>query len=83
MKSDSAALKSSNGIFLDNNSNLQTEVTSMKSHNSVLQGQNVTISNELQTFVTANEAMRAQLDRRARVFDQVRRNEESIMYSSE
>ena len=69
MRNQKEVSNHSNLVFLDNNSNLHTEVSTLKGHNSVLNGQNTSISNELQSFVQANEAMRVQLDRRAIVFD--------------
>jgi len=81
MKNEVEALKSSNGVFLDQNSNLQAQVTTLKGHHGVVGAQNATISCELKAFVDANEAMRVQLDRRARVLDHCRRNEESIAVS--
>lgn len=54
----------------------------MRSHTNVVNGQNSSLGNELSSFISANEAMRIQLDRRAHIYEMAKRNEESIHVSA-
>lgn len=74
--------RSVNATSLDNNSNMQAEMEGVSNHISVMSNQNKALSVELDQFAAANEAMRAQLDRRHRVAEVMERNDHTIAHST-
>ena len=50
--------KHANANSIDVNSNLQTQVSSLNNHISVVTGQNAELTRELTAFADANEALR-------------------------
>ena len=65
----------------DLNSQLQAEIDALGNHIRVLQRQNQDLSNELDDFVNANEAIRTRLDRRNRVEGLRSKNEAQLQSS--
>ena len=57
----------SNQSILDNNAQLQLEIDALNNHIRVITQQNDSLTQELDEFVRANEAIRMRLDRKARV----------------
>lgn len=73
--------KHANANSIDVNSNLQTQVSSLNNHISVVTGQNAELTRELTAFADANEALRHRLDRRARVCEVRERNDAHLAAS--
>jgi len=82
MRGELDACKSANACSIDGNSNLQGQIASLNNHIKVVSGQNAALTTELNSFVQANEALRLQLDRKARVHEIRSINEEKIMMST-
>jgi regulator of replication initiation timing len=73
--------RATNCTSLNDNGNLQAEIDGMSQHIGVISIQNKELSHELDTFVSANEAMRLQLDRRTRVSSIMEKNDHTIAHS--
>lgn len=71
----------SNAALLDNNSNLQAEADALNNHIRVVTHQNKELSQELDAFVQANEAIRQRLDRKNRVLEIRDRYSEKLAHS--
>lgn len=83
MRGELDACKSSNHHSMDGNSNLQGQIASLNNHIRVVTGQNAALTTELNSFVEANECLRNQLDRKARVLEVRERNDAQIAMSTQ
>ena len=63
-------------------SDLTTEKDAIERHSRILLGQNDDLTKELERFVTTDEVLRQQLDRRGRVFTMQERNNQEIGHST-
>jgi len=81
MRKELDCCKTSNSVSMENNTNLNTQIASLNSHIHVVTNQNTELTRELDSFVAANEQLRIQLDRKARVLQVRKRNEECIAKS--
>ena len=71
----------SNETLVDNTASLAQETEALNNHIRVLNGQNEDLTKELDHFVEANEAIRSRLDRRNRVMDLRRTNDQQLQKS--
>jgi len=81
MRKELDGARYSNSALLDNNSGLQAEIDALNNHIRVLSSQNEDLTKELDHFVEANEAIRMRLDRKNRVLDLRRQNEQQLQKS--
>jgi len=78
MRSEVEVNKAQNCSHSENIAGLQGSVASLNNHISVVTGQNMELTKELTSFSEANEHLRMQLDRKARISEVFARNDAQL-----